>query len=148
MATNDIRIAIVGVGNCASSLIQGLAHYAHQMASDGPEMGLGLMHPILGGYTPRDIKVVAAFDVDARKVGKSLHEAVFAPPNNTQVFCSDLGETDVIVQMGNQLDGVAEHMAGYPDHRRFIVADRPDATVRIHAVPQECGAMTRRGAGL
>ena len=141
MDNNEIRIAIVGVGNCASSLVQGLGYYGHQMAGDGDEVGLGLMHPVLAGYTPRDVKVVAAFDIDARKVGRPLCEAIFAPPNNTQVFFDELADDDVTVRMGNQLDGVAEHMAEYPEHQRFVVADRPDATAKqvVHAL-RETGA--------
>ena len=127
MADNDIRVAIVGVGNCASSLVQGLAYYADQMQAPDGDVGLGLMHPILGGYTPRDVKTVAAFDIDARKVGRPLREAIFADPNNTQVFFPDVTD-DVVVEMGNELDGVAEHMAEYPEARRFVVADHPDAT--------------------
>ena len=71
---DKIKIAIVGLGNCASSLIQGIHYY------DGknPEDAIGLMHWDIGGYTPSDIEVVAAFDVDARKVGKTIDEAIFA----------------------------------------------------------------------
>ncbi len=111
-----IRIAIAGVGNCASSLFQGLSHYAH---SDDTT---GLAHSQLGGYSITDIDVVAAFDVDARKVGQPLHEAIFAPPNNTTVFCREVKRTNVVVQMGEVRDGVAAHMADYPPHQRFEVA--------------------------
>ena len=71
-----IRIAIAGIGNCSSSLVQGLAHYAAH-----PEDQTGLSHPDLGGYRVADITVAAAFDIDARKVGRPLEEAIFAPPN-------------------------------------------------------------------
>lgn len=123
----DIRVAIVGVGNCASSLIQGIHYYADAAACDGAET-VGLAHPALGGLVPGDIKIVAAFDVDARKVGKPLHEALFALPNNTKVFYNNFRYDNVTVQMGCVLDGVSPHMADYPDHQRFIVARRPSAT--------------------
>jgi myo-inositol-1-phosphate synthase len=124
---NEIRLAVAGVGNCASSLVQGIYYYADQF-SKGDQSGLGLAHPILGGYAPGDIKVVAAVDVDARKVGKPLHEALFAPPNCTKVFYDDFTCDDVTVQMGAVLDGVADHMAHYPQDKSFRLADRPSAT--------------------
>ena len=85
-----IKIAIVGIGNCASSLIQGIHYY------DGknPEDAIGLMHWEIGGYKPSDIDVVAAFDVDARKVGKTIDEAIFAKPNCTTVFQEDIPKYD------------------------------------------------------
>ncbi len=125
---NDIRIAVVGVGNCASALIQGVHFYAERFSTmdDLDEAGVGLAHPELGGYVPGDLKVVAAVDVDARKVGRPLHEALFAPPNNTTVFHRDV-TSDVTVRMGAVLDGVAEHMSEYPERQRFVVADEPPA---------------------
>lgn len=118
----EIRVAIAGLGNCASSLIQGIHYYASPDAET-----TGLAHPVLGGYRPGDIKIVAAIDIDARKVGLPVHEALFAPPNNTKVFYSDF-RCDVKVAMGNVLDGVSEHMSEYPEHQRFVVADRPSAS--------------------
>src|SRR5436305_9827375 len=118
-----IRIAIAGVGNCASSLVQGLHYYAARRGNGADDETLGLMHPVLGGYRAEDIEVVAAFDIDARKVGKPLEEAVFALPNNTKVFFPDLPGTGVTVQMGNILDGVAPHLASYPPHQRFEPSD-------------------------
>ncbi|MGB2820594.1 MAG: inositol-3-phosphate synthase [Phycisphaerae bacterium] len=123
---DEIRVAIVGIGNCASSLVQGIHYYADVMASGNGDGTVGLLHPGLGGYEPRDIKVVAAIDIDARKVNRPLHEAVFAPPNNTKTFYRDF-TCDVQVTMGNVLDGAADHMAAYPEARRFVVADRPQA---------------------
>jgi len=123
----DVRVAIVGVGNCASSLIQGI-HYYRESFRSGADGAIGLAHPVLGGYAPGDIRVVAAFDIDARKVGRPLHEAVFAPPNNTKTFYDAFTCPEVVVQMGNVLDGVAEHMRNYPPEHRFVVADRPQAT--------------------
>src|SRR5690349_10861049 len=116
-SSSTIRIAIAGVGNCASSLVQGISYYAAH-----PDDHTGLAHPELGGYRITDIDVVAAFDIDARKVGKPLHDAIFAPPNNTAVFCREVKRWNVIVQMGEVLDGVAPHMANYPPHQRFEVA--------------------------
>ena len=112
-----IRIAIAGIGNCASSLVQGIHHY--RAASGTDRETVGLMHPVLGGLRVEDIEVVAAFDIDARKVGKPLEEALFALPNNTKVFCRDLGSSGVTVQMGEVHDGVAAHMASYPANQRF-----------------------------
>ncbi len=99
------------------------------------------MHPVLGGYRPGDIQIVAAIDIDRRKVGRPLHEAIFAPPNNTKVFYSDFRYDDVNVAMGNVLDGVSEHMADYPEHQRFVVADRPSASrADIEALLRDSGA--------
>jgi myo-inositol-1-phosphate synthase len=122
MAEPRINIAVVGVGNCASSLVQGLAHYSN----GGSNEQIGLMHWDLGGYRPRDIRVVAAWDVDARKVGQDVSQAIFAKPNCTAVFCDHVEETGAKVRMGRVLDGVAEHMAEQPEHRTFLVADAPE----------------------
>jgi len=122
---SEIRVAIVGVGNCAASLIQGI-HYYGDNFSPGDEM-VGLAHPVLGGYGPGDVKIVAAIDIDKRKVGHPLHEAVFAKPNCTKVFYNRFRYDDVIVHMGRVLDGVAEHMADYPEDRTFVVSDQPEA---------------------
>ena len=119
-----IKIAVVGMGNCASSLIQGLEYYA----SERPEDAIGLMHWEVGGYRPHDIELVVAFDIDLRKVGKDTSEAIFEPPNCATVFCGDLPKTGVRVRMGRILDGVAEHMADYPDERTFLPSDEPEAT--------------------
>ncbi len=105
-----IRVAIAGVGNCASSLIQGLEYYKHVKNSD--ELVPGLMHNAIGGYLISDIKPVAAFDVDMRKVGTDLSEAIFREPNCTKKF-SDVSDFDVEVMKGNVLDGVAPHMKDY-----------------------------------
>ena len=120
----SIRVAIVGIGNCASALIQGTYYYRQQK----PEKAIGLMHWDIGGYTPASIEVVAAFDIDKRKVGQEVNQAVFAEPNCTTIFCEDLPLTGVTVQMGAVLDGFSEHMQNYEDQRTFIVADRPQPT--------------------
>ena len=119
-----IRLALVGVGNCASSLVQGI----HAYRTRGPADLVGLMHPEIGPYRVTDVEVVAAFDVDARKVGKDLRDAVFAPPNNTMVLAADLPATGVIVRRGPVLDGVAPHMADHPPERTFVVAAGPEPT--------------------
>lgn len=97
-----IRIAVVGVGNCASSLIQGLTYY-HDTAEDIPIVGL--MHTVLGGYRARDIKVVAAFDIQKTKVGHDVSRAIYAIPNNTKVFAK-VKKTGVTVQNSPVLDGI------------------------------------------
>lgn len=126
-----INIAIAGVGNCASSLLQGIAYYTRKKQDEA----IGLMHWDIGGYLPSDIHVVAAFDIDGRKVGKDVHTAIFAPPNCTTVFCGDLPIKGVAVRMGKMLDGVSDHMREYPDDRTFVPSDAPepdrDAVVRI-----------------
>jgi len=113
---SKIRIGIVGIGNCASSLIQGLEYYKDK----GEETGL--MHPELGGYKLSDIKVVAAFDIDERKVGRDLSEALFIEPNCTKIFYPHVPYYGVKVKMGKVLDGVAEHMKDYPPNRAFRVS--------------------------
>lgn len=105
-----IRIAIAGVGNCASSLIQGLEYYKN--VKNSGDLVPGLMHNSMGGYLISDIKPVAAFDVDRRKVGTDLSEAIFSDPNCTKKF-SDVPEMDVPVMKGRVLDGVAPHMKDY-----------------------------------
>jgi len=136
---DEIRIAVVGVGNCASALIQGI-HYYEEVFASGDEI-VGLMHPRLGGYAPSDIKVVAAIDIDDRKVGRPLHEALFAAPNNTKVFYRDFAYDDVSVTMGNVLDGVPSHMAEYSASRRFVLSDRPEASrADIEALLRDTGA--------
>lgn len=107
---NKIKIAIVGCGNCASSLIQGLSFYDNL---DMKENIYGLMNPILGGYKISDIRIVAGFDVDKRKVGKDLINAILSEPNNTKIFCPiqmKLGSDYLHVLKGPVMDGVAEHM--------------------------------------
>lgn len=120
-----IRVAIAGMGNCASSLVQGI-HYYREVFDKGEEI-IGLAHPTIGGYAPGDIEIVAAIDIDARKVGLPLHEALLAPPNNTLVFHENIN-SDVVVTMGNVLDGVPDHMNDYPERQAFRVADKPSAT--------------------
>ena len=116
-----IRIAIAGIGNCASSLIQGIYYYHDK----GPADATGLMHWDIGGFRPHDIAVVAAFDIDQRKVGKDVNEAIFSPPNCTKVFGDPLPPSGVMVQMGRTLDGFSEHMQDYDPTQTFLPADAP-----------------------
>jgi len=118
----QINLCIVGVGNCASSLVQGI-HYYRFAKPDDP---VGLMHWEIGGYTPGDLRVVAAFDVDRRKVGADVSEAIFAEPNCTLEFCPEVPASGVQVQMGPVLDGVAPHMSEFPAGQSFVVADAPE----------------------
>jgi myo-inositol-1-phosphate synthase len=106
-AASDIRVAIVGVGNCASSLVQGVQYYKD---ADENVTVPGLMHVKLGQYHVRDVKFVAAFDVDAKKVGFDLSEAIFASENNT-IKIADVPPTNVIVQRGPTLDGIGKYYA-------------------------------------
>jgi myo-inositol-1-phosphate synthase len=127
-----INAAIVGVGNCASSLVQGIAYYQNGGANEQ----IGLMHWDLGGYRPSDIQVVAAWDVDARKVGRDVNEAIFAKPNCTAIFCHHVPETGAKVRMGRVMDGYAEHMAEYHADRTFMLADaaEPDKAEVVQAL--------------
>jgi myo-inositol-1-phosphate synthase len=103
----EVRVAIVGVGNCASSLVQGVQYY--QDADENATVP-GLMHVRLGPYHVRDVKFVAAFDVDAKKVGFDLSEAIFASENNT-IKIADVPPTNVTVQRGPTLDGIGKYYA-------------------------------------
>lgn len=137
----NIRIAIVGVGNCASSLIQGVAYYENlQGAADGHFVS-GLMHRRIGEFYPSDIEPVLAFDIDERKVGRPLHEAIFAPPNCTMKLAEKIPGNGVIVEMGNPLDGISEHMKDYPPSQRFLLAaQRPPALQELVNRLKESGA--------
>jgi myo-inositol-1-phosphate synthase len=99
-----IKVALVGVGNCSSALIQGLQYYGPRTEQES----VGLRNPMLGGFRTKDIEVVAAFDVDGRKVGKDLSEAIFAEPNNV-VRMTDVPLSNVVVQKGPVLDGLGEY---------------------------------------
>ncbi|MBP2031121.1 myo-inositol-1-phosphate synthase [Methanohalophilus levihalophilus] len=134
---DKIKIAIAGMGNCASSLIQGLEYYKDKTENDS----IGLMHWAIGGFKPSDIEVVAAFDIDKRKVGKDISEAIFSEPNCTTVFCPDVPEKGVKVTMGNVLDGVSDHMVDYEDKYKFIASDETNSTKEdIVKILNESGA--------
>lgn len=121
-----IHVAIIGVGNCASSLVQGVYHYRNAP----PDAFIpGLMHPVLGGYAIGDIQFVAAFDIDRNKVGKDLAEAIFTPPNNTIKF-ADVPPTGVIVERGMTHDGIGKYLAS-------VVQKAPGSTADIVGILKE-----------
>ena len=105
-ANKKVRVAVIGVGNCASSLVQGVEFYRRNPANESVP---GIMHRDLGGYAVGDIEFSAAFDVARGKVGRDLAEAVAAPPNNTYKF-AELGPTGVVVQRGATLDGLGRYL--------------------------------------
>jgi myo-inositol-1-phosphate synthase len=111
-----IRVAIAGIGNCASALIQGIEFYKSEKEI------IGLMNYDVGGYKPNDIRVVAAFDIDKRKVGKDVSEAIFSNPNCTTRFCK-VSYMGTKVKMGKILDGFSEHMKYHEDDKTFILSD-------------------------
>lgn len=116
-----VRVAIVGVGNCASSLVQGGSFYRRTGSVSG------LIHETIGDYGAGDVDFVLGIDIDARKVGKPLAQAIFAPPNNTKFFEPNLELTSAMVIKGPVLDGVAAHMLGHGD-RGFQISDEPEAS--------------------
>lgn len=119
MSISPPRLAIVGVGNCASSLIQGLTWYRRGGST------IGLMHPDIAGLSVGDITLACAFDVDQRKIGNPLAQAIFAPPNNARVFCSDPEDHGARVFAGPIGDGVADHLRNFDQQHR--VAASPDS---------------------
>jgi len=125
---SKIKVALVGVGNCASALIQGLRYYSN---CEREEECIGLRNLFLGGFHPRDIQIVAAFDVDGRKVGKDLSEAIFALPNNTLKLV-DVPQTNVTVRKGPVLDGIGEYTKDI---------------VRVSSLPEENIADTLKESG-
>ncbi len=100
-----IKVALVGIGNCASALVQGIKYYSKRK----PDLW-GMAHPILAGYSAKDIEIVSAIDVDARKVGKDLAEAIFSPPNVFSKILEHIDSLGVEVEMGNVLDGVIDEV--------------------------------------
>jgi myo-inositol-1-phosphate synthase len=132
-----IRIAIAGMGNCASSLIQGIQYYRKVPKEDA----IGFMHWEIGGYEPGDIEVVAAFDIDKRKVGKDVSEAIFQPPNCTKTICADVPKSGVKVAMGRVLDGFADHMRRYDKKYTFLLSDQEEpAQEEVVAILKESKA--------
>ncbi|MDX3924952.1 MAG: inositol-3-phosphate synthase [Shinella sp.] len=119
MLSKRIRVGLVGIGNCASSLVQGLTYY-REARSDQPVPGL--MHVVLGDYHIRDIDIVAAFDVAASKVGRDVADAIYAPPNNTHRF-ADVAPTGVQVQRGRTLDGIGKYLRDTIEESQAPVAD-------------------------
>lgn len=127
ISMGKIRVAIAGLGNCASALIQGIFYYKN--VEDDQDFVPGLMHNILGGYKISDIEIVAAFDIDKRKVGKDVSEAIFAKPNCTKIFCKDIPKIGVEVKRGPVLDGFAPHMKNYPEEKTFLISEEKEVDV-------------------
>src|SRR6267142_4690303 len=123
-----IRIAIVGIGNCASSLVQGINFYD---GSSVNSTGIGLMHRQIGSYRPGDIEVVAAFDIDRRKVGLDVSKAIFAPPNCTKVFCDKVSLSGAIVKMGCVFDSFSPPMADHDPLRTFLPLEKESTREQI-----------------
>lgn len=116
-----IKIGIIGMGNCASSIIQGIYYY-----QDESRCPIGLMHYNLGGYRPQDIEVVVAYDIDKRKVGKRVEDAIFQLPNCTKIFNQNIPKTNVTVKMGKILDGFSPHLLDYDEKYRIVVSDEKE----------------------
>ncbi|GGE37228.1 myo-inositol-1-phosphate synthase [Agaricicola taiwanensis] len=119
MKQKKIRIGILGVGNCASSLVQGLTYYRN---ASGNEPIPGLMHVDLGGYQINDIEISAAFDVASNKVGRDVAEAIYAAPNNTQRF-AEVAPTGVTVERGPTFDGIGKYLIDTVEESDAPVAD-------------------------
>lgn len=124
-----IKIALAGVGNCASSLVQAIHHYGNPTTA---AESAGLAHPMLGNYSISDIEIVAAFDVDKRKVDTDLSHAIFAKPNNAPKF-TDIPLTKITVQRGPTLDGI-------PPEIRELVEESDTEPIDVIAVLKESGA--------
>src|SRR5438128_10197690 len=128
-STRAVRVAVVGVGNWASALIQGVSKYRDASPA---EFVPGLMHVDLGGYHVRDIQFVAAFDVDARKVGHDLADAIFSEPNNTVRF-ADVPPIGVSVSRGHTLDGIGQYLSE-------VVHEAPQPIVEVAEVLRQTHA--------
>jgi myo-inositol-1-phosphate synthase len=125
--SKKVKVAVVGIGNCFSSLYQGLTYYHGYDEETIP----GIMFPRIGGYHPTDVNVVAAFDVDRRKVGRSVGEAIFAKPNCARVFCEHVPAGPTVL-MGHPLDGISEHMEQQPEKYGFRVSnEKPVDVVKV-----------------
>ncbi|MSX81364.1 MAG: inositol-3-phosphate synthase, partial [Actinobacteria bacterium] len=125
-----VRVAIAGVGNCASSLVQGIEYYKNAEQGDTVP---GLMHVELGGYHVRDIEFVAAFDVDAEKVGLDLGKAILAGQNNTIMFCNNVPEAGVPVLRGPTFDGLGKYY-------RMTIEESPAEPVDVAQVLRDSKA--------
>lgn len=126
--SKKIRVAVVGVGNCFSSLYQGLEYYKdHDEDAEGQAIP-GVMFSRIGGYHPADIQIVATFDVDRRKVGRPTGEAIFAHPNCARIFCPDVPDGPTVL-MGPVLDGVSDYMETQPEKYGFRVSNEEPVDV-------------------
>jgi len=119
-----IKIGIIGVGNCASSLLQGIIYYQKKKYNNAS----GILNWSINGYTPADIEVVLAFDIDKRKVGKDVHDAIFERPNCTKKFVDSMPVAGGKVSMGKILDGFSEHMKNYDPEYSFLICDQKEPT--------------------
>ena len=134
---SKIKIALVGVGNCTSAFVQGLHYYGN---CEREEECVGLRNLFLGGFHPRDIQIVAAFDIDNRKVGKNLSEAVFAQPNNTLKLV-DVPQTNVTVRKGPVLDGIGEYtkdivqVSNLPEANAANTLKNTDTEIVVNLLP-------------
>jgi myo-inositol-1-phosphate synthase len=132
-----IRVALIGVGNCASALVQGLRYYG---TCEKEEECLGLRNLVLGGFRAEDIEIAAAFDIDSRKVGKDLSEAIFALPNNVSKL-ADVPVTDVVVHKGAVLDGVGEYtrnvvqISDHPQTNVAMILKEANTEVALNLLP-------------
>jgi myo-inositol-1-phosphate synthase len=126
--SKKVRVAVVGVGNCASSFVQGVEYYKH---ADPQDFVPGLMHVDLGGYHISDIEFSAAFDIDATKVGKELSEAIWCGQNNTVKF-TDVPPTDVVVQRGMTHDGLGKYLSE-------VITKAPGSTADIVGILKDTG---------
>lgn len=120
---SKIKIAIIGIGNCASALVQGIYYYRNNK-------NIGLIRPEIASYTVSDIQVVCGFDVDERKVGRDISQAIFAEPNCTKIFCDDVPSMNIPVSMGAILDGIAPHTANYPKENRPVIAKNDEPNIQ------------------
>jgi myo-inositol-1-phosphate synthase len=133
---SKIKIALLGVGNCASALVQGLQYYSNRNERES----VGLRNPVLGGFRPKDIEVVAAFDIDGRKVRTDLSEAIFAEPNNVARL-ADVPLSNVVVHKGPVLDGVGEYtkhvvqISTHPEANVAIVLKESNAEIVVDLLP-------------
>jgi myo-inositol-1-phosphate synthase len=128
MSTNKVRVAIIGVGNCASSLVQGVHYYREAKADDFVP---GLMHVNLGGYHISDIEFTAAFDIDQNKVGKDISEAIYTPPNNTYRF-ANVPPLHAQVYRGMTLDGLGKYLSN-------VITPSSEPTADIVKILKETG---------
>ena len=126
--SNKVRVGVIGVGNCASSFVQGLEYYKHATPGDSVP---GLMHVDLGGYHISDIEISAAFDIDVEKVGKDVSEAIFSGQNNTVKF-ADVPKLNVPVLRGMTHDGLGKYLSE-------VITKAPGSTVDIAQVLKDTG---------
>ena len=136
MSIQHPRIAIAGLGNCASALVQGLTFYRRSGSHSG------LMHPIIGGWSVGDIHIACAFDVDRRKIGRRVAQAIFAEPNNSRIFCHDPDDDGAVVYPGPPGDGVAAHLRqeGFPQHVEVDPQAERASAADVASVLRDTGA--------